>query len=206
MKKISYFGCSIFIFLFFLSGCLPYHRYIKSEFPQGYEYKVDKKLISTYLKSKAVYDEFSTVAIFDAIWNSDEVHSECIDMQHRGKEKREKKKLLKTRLYENEQWISFYVLADIRNSQKAIMSEQDPQWKIYLQCDDGKRMDVEEIKEIDELSPTITAIFGKQFTDFKNFKTPYLVKFERVKFKDKLKLIFSSPEKECSLKWDLEED
>jgi hypothetical protein len=195
----------------FFHGCVPYHKLSNTEFPQGQDLELKQYAIAQlYLKSASVYEQFSTLGIFDALWLSDDVRNayvcqNCIDS---GKNEEAKQALLNRQLEENKHEISFYVLADIRQNFGRGMSDKNSYWKPYLVVDDEK-VEAKLIKEV-ELDPEYKTFFDPKFS---TLKTAYLIQFSAtdasgesyLKNCENLKLVISSVEKSCYMEWDLKE-
>ena len=198
--------------LFLLTSCVKYYDVVKSEFPQG-EKQPDKRDIAyKYRRTGMVYDEFETKAAFNALWLSDQLRTSYVDVfaHKRGLDNEAKEELLKRQLEENKFWMSFYVLADIRDKTYVSLSDKNAFWTLYAQLDDGNRLLPELIKEVD-LEPEMQLFLGRAFN---LFKAAYLVKFsiksdvaeklEKGNIKN-VKLVIGSVHKNCVLAWDKKE-
>lgn len=198
---------SCFLLLIFPS-CIKYYKVIKNEFPQGKKHKDRREVAYNYLRTSKVYNQFTTQAIFHTLWLSNDVRSSYIDdfAQRRGKQQDARDALLKRQLEENRHWISFYVLADLRNRQHVALNDKNAFWTMYLETQDGKRVEPISIKTID-LEPEYQRYFGHRYTPYKDM---YLVRFpakalngrEYLKRNDdSFKLIISSPYKRLEVEW-----
>lgn len=204
-------ACLFMVSLFFLPSCIKYHKLVESETHQGKDLTDNRAIAHRYVRSITIYDQFETKARFDALWLSDEVRMAYVERycQRRGKSDEEADAILARQLEENKHSVSFYVLADIREKRNEMLSEKEPIWTMYLDCD-GRRASPENIKEI-ELEPEYQFFFGYRM---ESFKTAYLVKFPmRVVGTDVLwqegavvQLYFSSPTKTSSVRWNPEEN
>ncbi len=193
-----------------ISGCVPYYKLSKREFPQGIDLPIRNEISRDYVKAQTVYDQFTTLAHFDAMWLSDQTRIAYVDTycQKRGKTGDAKEAFLRRQLEENRHWISFYVLADVRDVFNGTMSDKTPVWTPYLEIGEIKIEPVT-IKEVD-LEPEYISLFGSKLN---SFKTVYLVSFPANDATGKfyldgsknLKLVFSSVDKACSMEWDLEQ-
>jgi len=121
--------------LFFCSSCVKYYEVAESEFPQGEEQEDKREVVHNNLRSVAVYDQYQTQALFDALWLSDEVRTTYVDMYctRRGRLDEGKESLLRRQLEENRHWISFYILTDIRDNQYLGLNEKNALWTVYLE-------------------------------------------------------------------------
>jgi hypothetical protein len=202
------------------SGCVPYHKLSKSEFPQGTNLETHYDITENFVRSERVLDVFTTLANFDALWLSDQTRIAYVDMhcKKRGKSIQAQETMLERQLEENRHWISFYVLADVRDVFNGAMNDKTPDWTPYLEIGD-KKLEPVSIKEI-ELEPEYINLFGSRLN---SFKTAYLVSFqaqdqagkfyldscmtgtEENKTGTGIKLVFSSVDKSCSMEWDLEQ-
>lgn len=194
--------------IFCFSGCIPYHKVVKSEFPQSAEHQDSRALVYNYLRTVPVYYQFQTRAIFDVIWLSDEVRTAYAHAysKRRGKDLSAQEVVLKRELEENQLSIAFYVLADIRTKTRKALSDKGAYWTVYLETELGERIESMSVKEV-ELEPEYVAWFAHRFNLFKD---AYLVKFPVTNAEGKryfgaenrVTLIFSSPEQEVKAIWD----
>lgn len=190
------------------AGCIPYHKVVKSEFPQAADKKDQRVCVNNYLRTVPVYDQFKTLAIFDALWLSDEMRTAFVDLygMRRGKDQAGREALLKRQLEENQHWVSFYLLADVRNKTHLSLHDKNAYWTVVLVTEKGVRIEPISVNEV-ELEPEYESLFAHRLNAF---KTPYLVKFpasdlngERYFTKgQRITLVISSPEKEVVMTWD----
>ncbi len=203
--------------LIFAPSCVKYHELSQSEFPQGDEYKDSREIAHNYVRSAKVLDQFSTQAIFDALWLSDQTRTAFIDVysKRRGKNTEKREALLKRQLEENNHWISFYVLADIRNKMHFSLNDKNSHWTLYLEVHKfdkkgklaKKRIEPLSIKEV-EVEPEYQSFFGAH--RYSLFKNTFLVRFPMQNLAgkpylekgDELHLVVSSPQKKTSMIWD----
>lgn len=193
-----------------LSGCVPYYKLSKSEFPQGTNLETHYDITENFVRSQRVFEQFTTLANFDALWLSDQTRIAYVDMhcKKRGKSSEAQSAMLERQLEENRHRISFYVLADIRDVFNGSMNDKNPVWTPYLELD-GQKLEPVSIKEI-ELEPEYINLFGNKLN---SFKTSYLVSFPAKDQAGKfyldgckiVKLVFSSVDKSCSVEWNLEQ-
>jgi hypothetical protein len=193
-----------------LSSCVPYYKLSKREFPQGTDLDTHYEITQNFIRSQRVFEQFTTLAQFDAIWLSDQTRIAYVDMycMKRGKSSEAKESMLERQLEENRHWISFYVLADVRDVFNGAMNDKTPVWTPYLELD-GQKFEPVTIKEI-ELEPEYINLFGSKLN---SFKTAYLVSFSALDQSGKfylngckvVKLVFSSVDKACSMEWNLEQ-
>lgn len=202
---------SLFLILSTFSSCIKYFKFSPKEFPQGNDKKAYKQAIEDNLRSVRVYDEFETKAFFDCLLMSDKAklaYSE-IHCEKKGKNEQAKEALLRRQFEEGKHWITFYLLADIRNKMHLSMTDKNSQWSICLEVD-GKKVVPISLKEV-EFEPEIQLLFGSKFSAF---KTSYLVKFPANDMSGKyylhekttIKMIISSTNKSCSMIWGPEQE
>jgi len=197
---------SLFLLLLTVSSCLKYYEISPKEFPQGKDKKEHKEVRDENLRSVRVYDEFETKAFFDCLLMSDKAkHAYSqIHCEKKGKNEQAKEALLRRQLEEGKHWITFYLLADIRDKMHISMTDKNSQWSICLEID-GKKITPISIKEV-ELEPEIQYLFGSALNAF---KTVYLLKFPAndlagkyyLREKATIKMLISSAYKSCSMTW-----
>jgi hypothetical protein len=144
----------------------------KETFPQGEQYKDHKKLTKHYLRDINIYDQFTTLALFDALWLSDEIRTIYTDVyaQMLGKTTDAKNAFLRRQLKANNHFISFYVLS----THGVQLSAKPIPWALHLEID-GKKYLPFEVKAI-ELPVQYQMLFGRHFN---KHKQAYEVKFDR---------------------------
>lgn len=195
----------LFIALFFLPGCGKLIDWGKDTFHQGKQLEMDREPARRDLNSVTVYDQFTTRAIFDVLWLSDDVRTVYANLygSKYGKTEEQKKTFLRRQLEENKHFISFYVLS----LYEVPLGDTGSKWSMFLRIGDKNYRPIE-IKTID-LLPEYAYIFGKRFN---RFKVAYSIKFDaqdienRPLIRDEVKeiaLYFRSIEKEASLAWQL---
>ncbi len=175
MKQKLIFTWFIICILSLLPGCR-YGCWLKDVFYQGEKGEKYLGLVHQYLRSEHVYDQFTTLGHFDALWLSDEVRTAYANVygcKHCLSDERYKA-FLRRQLEENKHYISFYLLAAIPECcGSTILSDKDAVWSICLKIDGCVYRPIE-IKIVD-LLPEYCMFFGKTHT---KFKTPYLVRFD----------------------------
>jgi hypothetical protein len=202
--------CLNVLMMFFVmtfSSCVRYDKLVKSEFPQGTSYDDNRDVTYYNVRSANLYEQFETKGIFNALHLSDGTRTKYVDVytRKRGIMGASYKAMLNRNLEENKHWISFYLLADIRDKTYVSLSEKNSSWSLYLDMGNGVTIAPESIKEVD-IEPEYQAFFGYRFN---LFKAAYLVKFpiqdaagKRYEGDDvDLKLVISSPYKKCELEW-----
>lgn len=201
---------SLLVLIIFFPSCIKYYKLSKKEFPQGEEKNDYRKVKQANLRSSKIYDQFETKAIFDVLWMSDDTKMAYADIHSKksGKDESTHDALLRRKLEESKHWISFYLLADIRDKAHISLSDKNSSWSLHLDIDKQKVTPIS-IKEID-ISPEIQFLFGSHFS---TFKTAYLVRFPATRLSgtfylkedSKMNLIISSTYKCTKLLWDIGE-
>ena len=177
----------------------------KDNFYQGETIDWDFELVRSYIKSQRVYDQFTIVGQFDALWLSDEVRTAYADFYCcvRSKTEEQKRIFLRRQLEENNHFVTFYVLS----LKHVVLGDSDSKWSVSL-CIDDRHYIPAKIKTI-ELSPEYKKIFGKKYNSFKD---AYLIYFNAKDVEDnyiiradiqRSTLAFRSIEKETALCWEL---
>jgi hypothetical protein len=197
------------------SSCVKYHDLIKSEFPQGGRLYDQHVIAQRYRRSITLYDDFRTKAVCSALWCSDEWRTSYVDVYgtKRGLSAEAQEEMLKRQLEENKHWITFYLLADVRDKTFTSLGDTITAWSVYAEVD-GKKMvparKKQGIKEI-ELEPEIQLFFGPTFN---LFKVAYIVRIPindeiagRIARRDirSLKLVVSSSTEYCTMEWTKEQ-
>lgn len=190
-----------------LSGCGRLVDWGNSAFYQGESTQQFNEKPQAYVRSLIIYDQFSTVCKFDALWLSDAVRT-AYAASHAaklGKAEDFRINFLRRQLEENKHFISFYVLSDQQG-----LDEKDPFWSIFLRVNDETYSPTE--VKIVELSPEYTAFFTKKLL---RFRTAYRVMFNALNAEEKpiltkdvrrIALHVRSMDKEGMLVWDIPQE
>lgn len=175
-------------------------------FYQSQTYAENDPLVKKYLRGIRLYDQFETIAIFDVLWNSDEIGGLYARMYSKmmGKDEEGERAFLRRQLSANTYYMTFYVLSMNEYSLIAI----PPTWVMYIEVD-GKRYLPSDIK-VFELPGEYIRFFGKRIT---KHKQSYCVKFDRKDANGKdiltgaktIKYVFSSPHYFGCVGWELDE-
>lgn len=185
------------------SGCVRIFNWAQSNFYQGNDIRDCFNNPECYLKSVHVYDQFTTIAMFDALWVSEQVRRDFAQLHafRHCKTDEQIDAYVKRELETSYNYITFYVLSlwDIP------LGVIDPVWTLCLEIGDSMYHPIE-IKPV-TLSQEYKAYFGQAYT---NFKTPYRVVFNAKDTHDNpiltpstpmMSLVFRSVTKEASLTW-----
>ena len=167
----------IFVTILF-SGCYRMIDWGKQRFYQGCKIDACLTVPREHIRTTRVYDQFSTVGIFNAMWLSDAVlksytklHAEKYALNECAEYN-----FLERQRANNRDLLSFYVLAYDPNATTSPFEPdrgKEAAWTIYLKIEERAYEPVF-LKELDELEPEYELFFGKDLT---NFKTIYLVQF-----------------------------
>ncbi len=185
------------------SGCVRIYNWAQSNFYQGIDIRDCFENPECYLKSVHVYDQFTTVAMFDALWVSDQVRRDFAQLHafRHCKTGDQINEYVKRELENSNDYITFYVLSlwDIP------LSGIDPVWTICLEIGNAMYHPIE-IRPV-TLSQEYKAYFGEAYG---NFKTAYRVVFNAKDTRDNpiltpstpmMSLVFRSINKEAALTW-----
>lgn len=142
--------------LLFLSGCAGnrYMRWGTDVFFQSKRVENYRWLQDKYVRTVRVYDQLTTLALFDALWLSPEVRAlyeqdisscECKD----GKQ------------IDSKNQTAFYLLAALPHSDDALLTDITSPWRVYAEID-GKCYEPALIKIVDLPYP-YEVFFGKYY-------------------------------------------
>lgn len=206
MKKLQLFSLGALVVL--LSGCGGAVKKWKEEtFTQAQSYKSaeNEQTIRQYLHSLSLYDQFETIALFDALWLSDEIKTLVSDIhvQLLGKNREVRNNFLRRQLKDNGEYVSFYVLSQ----QGVSLVDQPTKWYMHL-VTEGNSYSPVSVKLIDTAAE-YRIILGKKLTPHKDV---YEVKFLRKNSKGKdiltegneLQLFFNGLQHYGVIKWSLD--
>ncbi len=191
-----------------IPGCVKYYDVAPTVFPQAAKVEYDRNLITHHVRHNTVYDQFTTLAVFDSLWFSDLMRKEFVAAYaaKRGLGAHAQDELLKRNLEENSHWFVVYVLADIRHRSNNTLSEPHAYWTLSLTLDDQPPIAADKPKEV-ELDPELENFFRPYAN---SFKMAYKVTFQlntqqaeciRNKKYKKLVLTYSSPRNKVDINW-----
>lgn len=182
--------CFLVQCIVFLSGCNKIIDWGKSNFRQATRYS--QNFISAaqhYIRSLIMYNEFTTIATFDAIFLTDHMRMLYVDYHNKchGMTSEQEDSMRKRLINENKYYISFYVIGTqkehIYNTNKAlftgeylkqpeILGLKDCAWNVRMLVN-GKEYMPESIRVID-LPIEFNNFFGHRISQF---TTAYIVRF-----------------------------
>lgn len=197
--------CFIAASSFLFPSCIKYYKIANTETHQGHAHQDERVALDGNKKKLAIYDQFMTQAIFDVLYLNDDVRFAYVDKycEKNGLDEFAMKSLQSREMELNKNWISFYVLADIRDKKHTALTDPKSTWSMFLDFGNGIRISPLNIKELN-LEPEYQTLFGSLFS---TFVRSYEVKFpardlNNIPYrKDKIpfKLFFSSAFKESAL-------
>jgi hypothetical protein len=208
MKHPQHYYMFLCIILCTIPSCTRIFDWGKDSLFQGTTVEIPDETIKRNMRSIALYDQFSTCAIFDALYLSDEVRTAYVDVHaHKlGKVDAQKKLFLRRQLEENNYFISFYVLSLYEKP----LGEPTSEWNVLLRIGDILYQPLE-VKTV-ELSPEYEKLFGKLLT---RFKVVYMVKFQATDIDGnylitqdtrQIELHFRSVHKAAHVVWDFDQE
>lgn len=189
------------------SGCIKYHQTLPQEFPQAPRDTSYQDVVRPYIRSARLYHQFSTKALFDALWLSNEVRTAhgLMYCKKRGISQENTDAYIARSHEENLHWTTFYVLADVRDCSGVSLSDKLSPWTFYMTYK-NKSYAILSVKEID-IEPEYRAFFGEQRAQF---KTAYLIKFPALADGEPLDadltLTIQSPDMMTRLSWEYGKD
>ncbi len=168
--KLHYIWCCL---LLFLPGCR-YVRWGKDVLHQAQTEFTYDALKQDYIRSLRIYDQFTTLALFDVLWLSDEVRT-LYSKEHAsryGYTQERYTTFLRQQLAENDHEIVFYIFAAVPHAHDVLLTDELTPWTMYLNVH-GVSYEPKSLKVID-LPPVYQVFFGRRYAIF---KTAYLVTF-----------------------------
>jgi hypothetical protein len=201
MKK--YVWCVLLFSLLCFSGCGHLDEYLEiarnDTVSKEYMGALDK-----WTRQKTVYSEFETKARIVATYESKEFKDAFFSEYSRiyfltGKEEQLKQNVVVNRGYDFTELL-FYAYIPDRDAND--FARIDSVWSVFLSNEKGERVDPEEIKEIQEITPLIKELFP--------YVNPYYGKFYNVRFSQpdqteeeiqNLKLVFTGVLGKVELEW-----
>jgi len=185
-----------------LPGCCRMADWHKNTFYQGEPVEQFAAAAQPYIRSLYLYDQLSTVALFDALWLSDAVRTAYVSTYalKTGKGDEFRTNFLRRQIEENKHFITFYLL-----SSRAHLDEKDAVWSFSLRVKDRLYTPLD-IRVID-LNQEYSSFFGRRYN---HFKTVYEIKFNALTTEEKpildgtvqeISLCIRSLDKKAELTW-----
>lgn len=165
----------LLILLSTFSGCYRYINWAICIFDQGEKIDTCVSFANPYIKSVRIYDQFTTLAIFDALWLHEEVVQAfvCAHAEKYGFTHQQYQDFLEQHYQENEPYISFYLLSTIYGNNRVLLTDDDPMWVVQLRI--GNTLYKPAKIKLVELPHEYRYFFGKRYTVFKK---QYLIQFD----------------------------
>lgn len=195
----------LMLILFLAPSCMKYYKISNIEFHQGHDHDDERKALVGNKKNVSIYDQFMTQAIFDVLYLAEPVRMAYVDLhcEKRGLNISTKNKLQAREIELNKHWITFYVLADIRDKKHVALTDINSAWSLFLRFADNTDVAPLSIKEV-ELEPEYQRLFGPMFDSFKRsyelkFPAKNLNNQNYIVSNEPFKLFISSAYKETAL-------
>ncbi len=165
----------LILILSLFPSCIKYYELSNIEFHQGHDHDDEREALDGNKKGMTIYDEFMTQAIFDVLYLAESVRMAYVDLHcdKKGLDSFTKKRLQAREIELNKHWITFYVLADIRDKKHVALTDKNSAWSLFLRLKDNTDIAPLSIKEV-ELEPEYQRLFGPMFN---SFKRSYEIKF-----------------------------
>ena len=191
------------------ASCSRLVHWAQQTVPQVEKITLDISPACAYVRTLQLYNQFTTVALFDVLRLSDTVrtvYAELYSLEH-CKSEELATLFLRRQLQENAYFISFYVLMPQTKENSISFGDQPGMWSLCLWVD-GLAYTPQEVKTV-ELAPEYRRIFGNRYN---RFKVPYLVRFDANDIQgrpivrpttSKIKLCFTSAHYSISTCWPL---
>lgn len=209
MKRMVLLVSFLSLMISFLPGCCRYINWGRRSFYQGETPETScASLVRRYIRSVNVYSQFSTAAIFDALWLSDDVRTAYARVRDRRfcKKEEQREAFLWRQVEENNHYITFYVLSLYDNP----LGNPNDEWTVALSIG-SQLLEPFEIKTVD-LPSEYRAFLARELS---RFKVVYQVAFDAhdaqgKRFIDesvsKISLRFKSPNKCVALSWRIDSE
>jgi hypothetical protein len=195
---------------FILPGCYRYIYWAESILDQGCKIETCACVVQPYIRSARVYDQFTTLGLFDALWIHDQVilANACAYASKYGLSSEQYDEYLQKQREEFSPYISFYLLTVIPGNIGVLLTDENPIWTIQLKLGNDC-FKPSKIKMV-ELSQEYRYFFGKRLTVFKK---QYLIQFDAVDANNvlllnpsvqRIELIFRSIGHQTGMCWNLD--
>ena len=168
----------MFPIILLFSGCNRVIDWGTQRFYQGCKIDPCLTVADEHIRTARVYDQFSALGIFTALWLSDDVLKAYARLHAKkyALDEYAESKLLERQRADIDNKLSFYILAyDLTSGYSPLEPGKhiETPWTIFLKSED-RAYEPSLIKKMNQLAPEYELFFGKHYT---NFKTVYLVQF-----------------------------
>lgn len=162
--------------LFTFVGCHRYIRWFKKGVDQGCKIETCYACVQPYIRAARVYDQITTLGLFDAMWLSDHVLQSyvCAYAAKHGFDQKKRARFLAQQREEHSPYISFYLLAVVYGDSGVLLTDENPLWTVQLKVGDNY-FHPAKIKIV-EVPHEYYYFFGKRMTVFKK---QYLLQFNK---------------------------
>lgn len=177
MKQIVSAALLVILVLSF-SSCSRYISWGKEVFNQGDKLDTFSRNVKPYIRANRIYDQFTTLGNFDALWLADPVRKSYAQA-HALKNcysKEQYIQFLREQLEQNDHFISFYLLAIVGGPGVVELTDKNAVWSVQLNID-GECFSPVKIEVVDQLPPEYQYFFGRHWTVFKD---QYLISFNAI--------------------------
>ena len=160
------------------SSCSRYISWGKEIFNQGEPLETYAQSVQPYIRAGRIYDQFTTLGSFDALWLADPVrraYAMSYARKH-GYTREQYGKFLENQLAQNDATISFYLLAIVGGPGIVELTDKNAAWNVQLKIGNDYFNPIK-IESIDQLPPEYQYFFGKRWTIFKAI---YLLSFNAI--------------------------
>ena len=204
-------AASVFFFILLFSGCTRYFEWGEDVINQGEKLDTYTEHVRPYIRSTRVYDYFTTLGIFDALWLSKPVitsYAQAHAAKH-GFTREQYKNFLKNQQDEQRQFITFYLLSVVGGAGSSLLTDKNASWSVQMQIGTRYYAPVK-LELVDELPPEYQYFFGKHWTVFKDI---YIIRFNAFDVNDNpllrpgldsLALVFHRMGHEVGLEWEFD--
>jgi len=177
MKIWHIFVCSLVL----LPACREENRYLrwgKDVFYQSEKQFSYRAFEDTHIRSLRIYDQLTTLGLFDALWLSKEVRTLYSKEQAAlyGYNQERYDSFLEKQLDESNKEIGFYILASMPHAQDLLLTDETSPWTLYLRVN-GESYAPKKVTVVDLPTP-YQKFFGKRYSSARKI---YYVSFSAQK-------------------------
>jgi len=126
--------CVVTTMVVLTAGCIKTYKLVPSETSQGIEREKNEEVAKNNVRSAKIYNQWETLAQFDAIWLSEQTRDAYVDLYsaRRGKDADARESMSAREREASKKTISIYVLADVRDQFHPALTDSDAAWTMYL--------------------------------------------------------------------------